>query len=56
MEKVLTGKHLAAVEEVKQKTAETLEGINVDELKHCREQWKSLNRCLAPNGTYFEGD
>ena len=34
MKKVLKGKHLANVEEVKQKTAEALKGIEVDKLKN----------------------
>ena len=33
MKKVLEGKHFANVEEVKQKTAEALKGIKIDEFK-----------------------
>ena len=33
MKKVLKGKHFADVEEVKQKTAEALKGIKIDEFK-----------------------
>ena len=47
-EKVLKGKRFANVEEVKQKTAEALKGIKIDEFKNCFEQWKQhLNRCIA---------
>ena len=36
--KVLKGKHFADVEEVKQKTAEALKGIKIDEFKNCFQQ------------------
>ena len=35
MKKVLKGKHFANVEEVKQKTAEALKSIKIDEFKNC---------------------
>ena len=54
MKKVLKGKHFADVEEVKQKLAEALKGIKINEFKNCFEQWKKgLNRCIASNGEYF---
>ena len=57
MKKVLKGKYLAKVEEVKQKIAKSLKGIKIDEFKNCLEQWqKSLDRCIASNGEYLEGD
>ena len=57
MKKIFKGKHFADVEEVKQKMAETLEGIKIDKFKNCSEQWKKcLGRCIASNGEYFEGD
>ena len=40
MKKVLKGKHCASVEEVKQKLAEELKGIKINEFKNCFEQWK----------------
>ena len=43
MKKVLKGKHLTNVEEVKQKTAEALKGIEIDELKNCFEQWRNIS-------------
>ena len=54
--KVLKGKRFANVEELKQKMADALKGIKTDKFKNCFEQWKSLNRCIASNGAYFEGD
>ena len=44
MKKVLTGKHFADVGEVKQKTAEALKDIKIDEFKNCFEQWQ---KCLS---------
>ena len=56
-EKVLKKKHFANVEEVKQKMAEALKGMKITELKNCFEQWeKHLDRYIASNGEYFEGD
>ena len=56
-EKVLKGKHFANVEEVKQRTAEALKGITIEEVKNCFEQWKKcLKWCISSNGEYFEGD
>ena len=54
--KVLTRKHFADVEEVKQKTAEALKGINISEFKKCFEQWKRhLDRYSVSHGECFEG-
>ena len=47
----------ANVEEMKWKATEALKGIKIDEFKNCLQQWKkSLDRCIALNGEYFEGD
>ena len=57
MKNVLKGKCFAHVEEVKQKMAEALKGIKINEFKNCFEQRKKcLHRCIASNGEYFEGD
>ena len=59
MKNVLKRKRLAEVEEVKQKMAEALKGIQIDAFKNCFEQWKKkthLIRCTVSNGEYFEGD
>ena len=48
MKKVLKGKQLVDIEEVKQKRAEAPKGIKIDEFKNGLEQWeKSLDRCIA---------
>ncbi len=39
IKKSLKGKRFANVEEVKQKTAEALKCIKIDEFKNCFEQW-----------------
>ena len=44
MKKVLEGKCVADVEEVKQKTTEALKGIKINEFKNCFEQWKKGSR------------
>jgi len=57
MKKVLKGKRFADVEEVKKKTTEALKGITLQEFQDCFEKWKTrLDRCIASNGQYFEGD
>jgi len=57
MKKVLKGKRFADVEEVKTKTTEALKGITLQEFQDCFEKWKTrLDRCIASNGQYFEGD
>ena len=34
-----------------------LKDISINEFKNCFGQWeKHLNRCIASNGEYFEGD
>ena len=39
MKNILKGKRFANVEEVKQKMAEALKGININEFKNCLEQY-----------------
>ena len=57
-EKILKGKCFANVEEVKQtKMTEALKGIKIGEFENCFKQWKKhLDRCIASNREYFEGD
>ena len=40
---VLKREHCADVEGVKQKMAEALKGIKIDEFKHSSEQWKKVS-------------
>ena len=62
MKNVPKGKHFADVEEVKQTMAESLKGITIDKFWTVQKQnlfWAvetCLNRCVASNGEYFEGD
>ena len=53
MKKVLKGKRFANVQEVKEKMAEALKGIKIDELKNRFEQWKKVS-IGASNREYFE--
>ena len=41
--KLLTRKRFADVKEMKQKTAEALKGIKIDEFKNCFELWKKVS-------------
>ena len=43
MKKVIKGEHFASVKEVKQKMAEALKGIKINEFKNCFEQWKIMS-------------
>ena len=37
--------------------AEAIKGVKTDKFQNCFEQWKKcLDRCIASNGEYFEGD
>jgi len=57
MKRNLKGKRFADVEEVKRKTTEALADIKDEEFKNCFEQWqKRMDKCIAANGEYFEGD
>ena len=57
MKKGLKGTCFADVEELKQKMAEALKSIKINEFKNCSEQWeKHLNRGIASNGQYFESE
>ena len=42
-EKILKGQNFSTMEEIKLKTAETLKGIRINELKNCFEQWKKMS-------------
>ena len=57
IKKVLKEKCFVDMEEVKKKMAETLKGIILQKFQDCFEKWKThLDRCIASNGQYFEGD
>ena len=43
MKIILKEKHFADVKEMKQKTAEALKGIKIDEFKNCFELWKKVS-------------
>jgi len=57
MKKTLKGKRFATVEEVKTASQEALNNIKLQHFQrfftHCE---KILNKCIASNGEYFEGD
>ena len=55
--KILKGKRLADVEEMKQKTAEARKDTKINKFKNYFEQWKiHLDTCIPSNVEYFESD
>ena len=58
MNKTLKGKRFATVEEeVKTASQEALNNIKLQQFQRCFTQWeKRLDKCIASNGEYFEGD
>jgi len=57
MEKTLKGKRFATVKEVKTVSQEPLNNIKLRQFQRCFTQWeKRLDKCIASNGEYFEGD
>ena len=57
MKSVLNGTHFPSVEEAKAKTAQLLNGLGVEEVYHCFEQWRTrMQRCVDKEGGYIEGD
>jgi len=57
MKKTLKGKRFTTVEEVKTTSQEALHNIKLQQFQRCFTQWeKRLDKCIASNGEYFEGD
>jgi len=57
MKKTLKGKRFSTVEEVKTASHEALNNIKLQQFQRCFTQWeKILDKCIASNGEYFEGD
>ena len=57
MKKDLKGKRFRNMEEVREKTTETLKAITLQEFQNCFEQWKKRwDNCIDSQGEYFEGD
>jgi hypothetical protein len=57
MKRDLKGKRFQNVEEVREKTTETLKAITLQEFQKCFEQWKKRwDKCIDSRGEYFEGD
>ncbi|VVC45905.1 Hypothetical protein CINCED_3A011395 [Cinara cedri] len=51
----LKGIRFESMEEVKQKSAELLNGLTKTDFQHCLEQWKKrMKRCVARGGEYIE--
>jgi len=57
MKRTLKGKRFATVEVVKAALQEALNNIKLQQFQRCFTQWeKRLDKCIASNGEYFEGD
>jgi hypothetical protein len=55
--KTLKGKRFTTVEEVKTASQEALNNIKLQQFQRCFTQWdERLDKCIASNGEYFEGD
>lgn len=53
----LKGTRFESVEDVKQKTADLLKRLTLNDMQHCFEQWKTrMQRCIDRDGEYVEGD
>lgn len=53
----LKGNHFGTVENIQTAVTDQLKVIPVSEFQHCYEEWKKrLQRCVASEGSYFEGD
>jgi len=57
MKRSLKGKRFQNVGDVREKTAEALKAITLQEFQNCFEQWnKHWDKCIDSQGEYFEGD
>ena len=57
MTKMLKGQRFATVDEVKTATQEALNNIKLQQFQRCFTRWeKRLDKRIASNGEYFEGD
>lgn len=53
----LKGTHFGTLENIQTAVTNQLKAIPVSEFQHCYEDWKNrLQRCVASQGSYFEGD
>lgn len=53
----LKGRHFGTVVNIQMAVTDQLKTIPVSEFQHCYEDWKNrLQRCVASQGCYFEGD
>ena len=55
--KHLKGRRFGALDNIQMAVTNQLKAIPVSEFQHCYEEWKNhLQRCVASQGKYFEGD
>jgi len=57
MKTTLKGNRFATMQEVKTASQEALNNIKLQHFQRCFTQWeKRLDKCIASNGEYFDGD
>jgi len=53
----LKRRHFVTVENIEKAVTDQLKVIPVSDFQHCSEEWEQrLQRCVASQGNYFEGD
>ncbi|GFW57709.1 putative transposase [Trichonephila clavipes] len=53
----LKGHHFGTMENIQTVVTDQLKAIPISEFHQCYEEWKKcLQRCVASEGSYFEGD
>jgi hypothetical protein len=54
---MVKGCHFGTVENIETSLTDQLKVIPVSDFQHCYEEWQqSLQRCVASEGNYFEGE
>jgi [histone H3]-lysine36 N-dimethyltransferase SETMAR len=57
LKECLKGHHWKTVQNIEKVVTEKLKAISFNEFQHCYEKWEQrLQRCVASQGDYFEGD
>ena len=53
----LKGRHFGTLDDIQKSVTDELKGIPAEVFQHCYKKWKQcLQRCVAAQGNYFEGD
>jgi hypothetical protein len=52
----LKGRHFGTVCNFQKVVTDQLRALQRDNFQHCYREWERLQRCVASQGSYFEGD